>query len=305
MIRTAFSTVACPEWTLERVALAAREWGFDGVDLRSWGHGGGPSPMFACEPGMTDKTKVRRIFAEQGVAIAGLSTDVCFDDPIFPPVLGLALPGKDASVREGRHMVQVAHDVGAQSIRVFALEISPRERRDRGLRRICERLARVCDHARNRDVLVLIENEGTFASGWDLVEILERVGSPQLGASYNLLAGTLVEDEASEVLNALGPKLVSARLRDVEELWPAPLGEGDLPCEGFVKSVAEVAARWGTSPWVVFDWDRAGVGGLAGPEEVLPGVAETIIGWSGGRDATGAKPTQAWQSAAPAMVLGF
>jgi len=37
-MRTAFSTVACPEWTLEDVASFAAEAGFGGVDLRSFGH---------------------------------------------------------------------------------------------------------------------------------------------------------------------------------------------------------------------------------------------------------------------------
>ncbi len=37
-MKPAFSTVACPEWTLEDVAEFAGRSGYQGVELRTFGH---------------------------------------------------------------------------------------------------------------------------------------------------------------------------------------------------------------------------------------------------------------------------
>ena len=47
MLKVAFSTVACPHWTLERAARAAAEYGYDGVELRTFDDGSG---RMACDP---------------------------------------------------------------------------------------------------------------------------------------------------------------------------------------------------------------------------------------------------------------
>lgn len=305
MIRTAFSTVACPEWTLDQVARIAGDLGFDGVDLRTGGQGGGERCPVACDPGLTGASKVRRLFADEGVGVCSLATDVCFDEPIFPPVLGNVLPQREQSVRLGKHMVELGSSVGAEFVRFFPLEIPRFERRHGCLRRICERLGKVCDHARNRDVRVVIENEGAFASASDLIEILDNVASPHLGASYNILAGACAGDDVPKAIEALGPRLAMLRVRDVEDQWPVPLGEGELPVAESLGALGEVSTRWGTRPWAVFNWDRAGVAGLDGPDVILPGVSERLVEWSGGRSASGTRSQPAWMSAAPAMILGF
>lgn len=304
MIRIAFSTVACPEWTLERVASAAEEYGYDGAELRSFGEGGGPGCRFACEPGMTAGAKARAIFDEAGVAIAGVGSGVRFDAPIFPPVLGNLLPAREASVREGKMMVQLASSIGAEYLGVYAFELPKRESRKSGLRRICERLYKVCDHARNRDLRVVIENGGSFTRAEDLAEIIERVNWPLLGACYDLEAAVAGGDDIGAGVALLGNRLVTARVRDRRDGRPCLPGKGELPAREFVESVRDAAAEWDSRPWVVFSWDRAWVGDLASAEVALPEAARKLTEWTarpGQR--LGVKRGLTPQSVAPAMMV--
>jgi len=273
MPKIAFSTVACPSWTLERVAAAAAEWGFDAVELRSYGH---RDSDFACDPGLTDPEKVRDIFAEAGVEIAGLASGVRFDAPIFPPVVGLLLPSVEASVREGRHMVQVAHETAAPYVRVFAFEIPRRESRRSALRRICDRLAKVCDYARGREVTVLIENGGGFPTSSDLLEIMSRVDSPFLAASYDIATAVAGGEDPVAGARALGARLRCGRLRDLRGAQPVPLGQGELPCRAFAQAVAQGSAE----AVLVCTWDRAWMSELAPAEKVLPGAARLLHEWT-------------------------
>ncbi|HBS29899.1 MAG TPA: hypothetical protein DEB06_10740 [Phycisphaerales bacterium] len=278
MLRLAYSTVACPEWTLEQVVEAAGRFGFSGVELRSEGSGG---TAFASEPGLTDPLKVRRLLQAEGIELAGLATGIRFDAPIFPPVLGHVLPSREASVRAGREAIALAHAIGAPSVRVYAFETHGRERHASALKRICERLAKITDIARNRGVTVLIENGGSFPGAGDLVEIIDRVGSPLLGACYDLAGAVGAEDEVRAGCAALGDRLWAARIRDLRGDHPCPLGEGDLPCHSFVEAVQASSDRWGTEPWMIFSWDRAWLGDLAPADRVLGEASRVLHLWAG------------------------
>ncbi|MBL8745322.1 MAG: sugar phosphate isomerase/epimerase [Phycisphaerae bacterium] len=298
MIRSAFSTVACPTWTLDRAALSAAEWGFMGVELRSFGEGG---TEFACDPALTSGVKVRRLFREAGVALAGIATGVRFDAPIRPPIVGNLLSAREASVNEGKHMVAVAANVGAPYVRVFGFEGPVGESKKSLFRRVCDRLGRVCDYARNRDVTILIENGGTFPTAVDLVDIIRRVSQPQLAASYDAATAWLVGEDPSAGVESLGRWLRVARVRDQRAGKVCRLGTGDVPLRAFLGAVQRADQAWGTDPWAVYTWDRAWLPELAAAEEVMPGAAKLLADWTGGGGVMH-RPA-AFQSAAPAMAV--
>ena len=279
-LRIAFSTVACPDWTLARVARAAAEWGYQGVELRSMGDG--HPQAFASEPAHSDPAKVSEALVEAGVDLVSIATGVRLDSPIFPPVLGWAFASREASVRAAKRAVDLAAASGAKAIRVFPFQIpkgpapgAPGDTRFSVLRRICDRLGKVCDHARNRDVTVLIENAGDFASAHDLDEIMRRVSSPQLAASYDIGAGAAAGDKPQEAVSLLGDRLWLARLRDENAGAPCQLGRGNLHVKEFVQALR----RGGSNAWVVFNWDKAWRSELAGAEAVLPEAAQLLTEW--------------------------
>lgn len=295
MIRTAFSSLACPDWTLDRVAHAAATWGFQGVELRSLGSGAGAAAV-ASDPALTDPSKVRRTIDEAGIELVSIASGCRFDAPIFPPVLGHVLPSRHAPVREARRAVELARDCGAPFVRVFGFEIPPRERRASAINRIVLRLREVCDHARNRNVIVLLENDGSFSAASDLLEVIAQVDHPLLGACYDLSAAARVGEDPIAGAAALGPLLKAARVRDVRAGRPCPPGEGDLPCAAFVRAVSAGATELGTQPWVIMTWDRAWLRDLAPAEDVLPRAAERLAEWGGA--STARRPLGARRAAA-------
>ena len=75
-IKLAFSTTACPEWTIEDAARKAQEMGYQGVELRTLGGG---STSLACDPALSDPDKIRKAFNAFGVEPVCLSTSVAFN----------------------------------------------------------------------------------------------------------------------------------------------------------------------------------------------------------------------------------
>jgi sugar phosphate isomerase/epimerase len=265
----AFSTVACPHWTLTRVAAEARAWGFPGVEFRTFGQG---SASLACDPALSDPAKVRAMFDRAGVRIAGLGTSVRLDEPITPPVIG-HLFDPDLAVREAHAAIDLAVELEAPYVRVFAFEAAGDEPRKRAVARIVGRLARVADHCRNSGVRVVIENGGSFPTAVDLAEFIDRVDNPLVGASYSLPVARRAGENPLDGLNVLGEWAVVCRVKDASHGVPCALGRGDLRAR---EDLAAVAAS-GFSGWVVYEHYRLWIAGSPEPGEVMPESARVMF----------------------------
>lgn len=276
-MKIAFSTVACPEWTLTRVAERAGAWGYEGVELRSFGSG---SARIACDPELTAPAKTRAMFARAGVEIMNVATSVRFDDPVTPPVIG-HLFDKDLAVREAQGAIDLAVTLECPNVRVFAFEIVGSESRKSAVARIASRLGRAADHCRNHGVRLLLENGGSFPRSGDIAEILDAVGSPLVGAAYCPAVARAAGEAPGDGVNVLGERLVVAKVKDYKGGRPCVLGEGDLECRGTV----EALARAGFDGWLVHEHDRLWFPAAAEAEAVMPKSAAALYEWAGARAA--------------------
>ncbi len=275
MFKTAFSTVACPEWTLNRVAQAAAEYGFDGVELRTFGTG---SRELACDPALTASEKVRRIAADAGVQIACLGTGVAFDEPIRPPVLGLVIGDNEKAIRRAKSAIELAAQIECPLVRVFGFEIFGSEKRASAVARIRERLALVADAAKNTGVKIVVENGGSFRTAAELVELIGGVGGGLVGAAYSAAVAADAGENPVEGMRTLGELAWTVKLKDRDaQRRPCAIGDGVMGCREFVRELGQLNYRG----WVVVEWDRMWIEGLDSAEEVLPRAARRLYEWGG------------------------
>lgn len=273
-MKLAFSTVACPEWTLEKVAMFAQQAGYQGVELRTFGSG---STEFACDPALTDPSKIRRIFAPTGCEVACVATSARFDDAITPPVIGHVLGGTPRGVIDTGWAVDLAARLEAPLVRVFAYQIPASESRSSGIARIVERLELAVATARNTGVRLAIENGGSFATAASLSELLDRVNHPLLGAAYSPSIAALAGENVEGGINVLGDRLFTVKLKDYSNGKPRALGEGDSNAVATVRALATS----GFPGWVVFEYDRAWFKIPGDPSEVLTRSAQKYFEWAG------------------------
>lgn len=293
MIRPAFSTVACPEKTIEQVVALGARAGFSEIEFRTFGV---DSRQFACDPALTAPGKVRRLLSEQGLESCCLATSARFDAQVWPPVIGVMMD-QEQEIRAARRAIDVAAGLGAPLVRVFAFQKQEREKRSSAVARIVRRLRAVVDHARNRPVRIVLENGGTFRTAAELAELIDLVDHPLLGACYSLATGVDAGDDPAEATKTLGSQLWLARLRDLRESEPraeargstpglasepdprgseaVPLGEGRVPCREFV----EALTGSGYTGCLVYEWDRAWLPELVPADEVLPAACRTMFEW--------------------------
>jgi sugar phosphate isomerase/epimerase len=282
MLKPAFSTVACPDWNLRTVAQRALELGFEAVELRTFGD---DSRLFACDPALTAEAKTRQMFLERGVEVLCLGTSVRFDEPVWPPVIGLFSPVRERSVREGKRAIDLAVGLECPLVRVFGFEYPTRERKSEAMGRIASRLGMMLDHADKSGVRVVLENGGSFSTSEQMLELMDKVRHPLLGACYSLAAGVIAGEDPVRAVAALGPRMLAARISDAKAGVPCQLGQGDLPVRAFFDAL--IRSKF-DGP-LVYSLDRAWSAQARAlqPEALLQHASRTIYSWLGAPGASG------------------
>ncbi len=275
MFKLAFSTVACPDRTLEQAFKFAVECGYDGIELRTLGSN---DPTLLCEPSLTGSEKIRRLAVSSGVELACLSTSFRFDAPVWPPVVGRALPSFAHRSRPAQRAVDAADDMECELVRVFGFEVGKRERRRSAVRRIAGALMPVLDSARARQVDVVLENGGSFQTADELMELFEACEQhPSLRAAYDLSVGQAAGDSIDDVLAKLGERLALLRLRSTDgDGQPKPMSHAEA--RTLVPTLVD--ARY--AGWMSVDWPIAWMPELAErhgeTSTVLANIADVLRG---------------------------
>ncbi|MFG0329404.1 MAG: sugar phosphate isomerase/epimerase family protein [Phycisphaerales bacterium] len=285
----AFSTVACPDWDIDRVIAAAKEYGYEGVELRTFGAG---SSRLASDPALSDAGKVRAKFEAGGVTIACLATS-------------LALHYKRKSEAEqalesGKSYIDLAAALGCERVRCFGYQIYPGEPWPTGVRRIAERYQRLAEHAEDAGVEVLIENAGSFARGKELWQLTNYTDHPLVGVCWNVAYAASVGEGPGVSVTTLNSRIRYAKVKDTivgEGSGFTPLGEGTVEVERFVELLRGI----GYDDWICFEWDKAWLPSLEDPETALPKARETLDEWMRLKVDKKGKPLSKWE--APALEV--
>ncbi len=281
-MKIAFSTVCCPELSVEDAVASAARWGFQGLETRLVPSGPGASAL-NCDPMSIPPGELHDLFEDAGVDPVGLATGITFDKQVWPPVVGRLFQSEEIGVPETKAVVAHAAEAGIPFVRVFGERLAGGEPAAWGWRRISERLTLGAQTARNTTTRVLIENSGSFARASDLKQLHDLVGRPFLAMSYSVLAAVREGECPMSAVESILPNTEVIRIGDIaEDGRPVPLGEGTLPIEPFMARLKGLGYRG----WIVYEYPRLWRSELQEADAILPRVAEKLYRWVGRTPAT-------------------
>jgi len=271
MRRLAFSTLACPDWTLDRAISYARACGYDGIELRTFGYG---STRFACDPAMAAPEKTLAQLRDSGIDVVSLATSISLHAPIRPRVLGRVFGDQERDVREAKAMIDLAAQLEAPYVRVYGFESPHGESMKSTFKLVVARLRMITDHAHRTGVKVAFESGGSFSSPDVLGDLLGAVDNRLLGICWNAAVacadGHMLSPEIAQrtLILRLGDRRLDGQ--------PCQLGEGDLPLETHASVFRDHAPR---DACAVFEWARAWMPSLAEPDDVVAAAAPKMADW--------------------------
>ena len=268
--KLAFSTLGCPEWTLDKIISAAVEYGFDGIDFRGCGYELDIRHVPEFSPERIHDTADR--IKGAGLSVSGLSSSARL------------LPGTDSSpelsMGEIRDYIKMASVLGAEVVRVFPGPLGTRTYGD-ALAEASARLREAASAASGSGVGICIETHDDWVETAKLAEIFDAAGDPEgTGVLWDVhhpyrLKGENINDSYGNI----GSRTVYTHWKDSVLLQPGkpeyklvPAGEGDVP----LRAIHELLRGGGYCGWYTLEWEKRWHKDIAEPETAFPAFVREI-----------------------------
>ncbi len=263
-MQLAFSTLACPGWTIEEAGEAARRWGYEGIQLRLI-----DGEFLRPDLSASERTRVKRALA--GLRIACIDTSARFSS-------GDAAE-RAANRDDATGFLRLASEMECPLVRVFAgqpFEVAQGEQLEAVVKRVSESLNMLAPMAERYGVDIGLETHDVSARGRTTTAILSAVPSRAVGAVWDVMHPFRCGETPDETLGFLEGRLMFVHVKDARpaaEKWEfTALGDGDVPVERALNVLG--AAGW--KGWVSVEWEKKWYPEIAEPDEVLPQYAERL-----------------------------
>jgi sugar phosphate isomerase/epimerase len=264
-MKLAYSSLACPTWSVEQAADAVAAYGFDGIEWRL----ADGEPITSLTPAAVLRRVVAATHSRQ-MAVPALDTSI--------QLVQADAEGRDAAVREAEFMVQLALDLGAPAVRVFGGPLPPGVSVEKSLAPAADVLHRVTQAGAECGVGILLEtHDPAWSHSANALALVEAAGEPSAGILYDVLHPCRVGETVNQTLATLKGHVKLVHLKDGHrpdgdlEAWPlCALGEGDVP---LVEILAGLHAQE-YDGWYTFEWEKRWHPELADAVVALPaGIA--------------------------------
>jgi sugar phosphate isomerase/epimerase len=272
-MKIAFSSLACPAWTLDEILAAAKRHGYNGVEWRGLGAEIDLRNAEAFQPANIAATKAR--FDAAGVPAVCLSSSVTVVAATVDDVT------RQQHVAQAEAYIDMAKALGAPFVRVFCGNVPAGMPRDTALDRAADDLRRLGDFAAARGVMVVAETHDASTRTDDLMVLIRRANHPAVEVLWDIHHPYRAAGESiAHSLRTLDGHVRYTHLKD-SAMNPdgshtyVPIGQGDVP----LREAIDGLRAQGYDGWLTLEWEKRWVPTLADAAEVLPHYITTLRGW--------------------------
>lgn len=268
-MRFAFSTLGCPNWTLERAVMAAREFGYSAIELRL-------IDDQTLTPALlrANLDRVRRAFDKSGVVLCGLGSS--------------ARLAADATERapheqELRELIPMAKSLGVPMIRIFGGQRPQGADEAHGIANVAAGLNAIAPMAEDAGVLLLVETHDDFCRSELLAQVMAQAPSPAVGVIWDSHHPFRFGDSIAQTWRNLAPRLKHVHIKDARKCptgkasgWDLVLlGEGEVP----VREMLQTLQANDFSGYVSVEWEKRWHPDIPDPEIALPQHMAKLREW--------------------------
>jgi fatty-acyl-CoA synthase len=260
-MKIAFSTISCPDYTLEQMAESVRKYGYDGIELYAL-EGQRLLPALLAE--RLDEAKA----ALRGIPIYSINSWARLSDP--------DAAARKAQAKQIEESFELAARLGAPLVKTFGGELPAGYAPDVVFDYMAETLAGLAERGKALGVTLVLETHDGFCRGEFVGALLQRVAHPNFAALWDVHHPYRKGESVAETVNHLGARVRHAHVKDAVrdgDGWKfVLLGEGELP----VQEMIEALARQGYSGAIAVDWEKMWHPEIAGPEVALPAYSKVL-----------------------------
>ena len=267
-MKLSFSTLGCPDWTIDEICERGGRYGFDGVEIRGIL---GEFDLPRCEAlGEGSRTATLGKFSAAGLRIAGLGTSVrlCMETE----------EEREKNIADGEAAVDLAADLETDRIRIFGGNIPGGVSFDTASQWVVDGLKRLGDYGGKRGVLVALETHDSFIGTAVLRDIMGRADNVWVGVLWDVHHPYRMKGESMrESWENIGPFVIHTHFKDSEKTGKDDYrltltGEGDVP----IADALLLLKSGGYGGYLSLEWEKAWHPELPDATEAFPQYVERM-----------------------------
>jgi len=231
-MKLAFSTVGCPDWTFDEIFAAAKDFGYDAIEIRGMGKEIYAPNINIFNDSNIDATTEK--FKSANLNISMLASNAVIG---FPTI---AETGK----KEAFDYIDLANKLNVEFVRIL---ISPNPEVDKAdINSAVPVYSEICEYAKTKGVTPLIETNGIFAESKILSEFMQKVSSDNKGVLWDINHPCRFFNEtAKQTFDNIGEYVKYLHIKDsvfnsdTNKIEYRMVGYGDLPIYDIIKLIAD------------------------------------------------------------------
>jgi sugar phosphate isomerase/epimerase len=261
VIKLAYSTLACPNWTVEQAVEAAKLYGYDAIEWRL-----ADGEVLSPQTPESVKRRVVEVTQQHGLAVACLDTSCQFvqaSDEARRQVIQAAIA-----------MTDLAVELGAPYLRVFGGKIPEGSTRAELLAPTRAALATVAAYCATKAVTLLLETHDDWSRSLDSLALITGIPA---GAAilWDVHHPFRMDETPAQTLHNLkdGQSVAHVHIKDARRDslqasgWQLTLlGEGEVP----VQEAVQLLQQHGYNGYLSLEWEKKWHPEIAEPEVALP-----------------------------------
>jgi sugar phosphate isomerase/epimerase len=269
MISYGFSTLGCPNYSVDEVIGIAKANGFSGVEIRFIRGTVDIATLPEFSSGGIGET--RRKFDDAGIAVIGVGTSL--------RMVSLDAAERSRQMDAAKINTDIAVALGARYLRVFGGPLPPAQDRERTLDAIATGLGAIGELSAKSGVTSLLETHDDFSRSPTILDLYRRGMSETVGVLWDTLHTYRHGESAEETWSQLGPRIRLVHVKDAnvataETFDFALTGEGTVPIRDFI----DLLDAKGYDGFVNFEWEKGWHPEIAEPEIAFPHFMRWVRG---------------------------
>lgn len=241
-MKISFSTLACPDFSWQEIYSMAKDFQFDGIEIRGLGNDIFSYKALPFQDSEIEKTVSK--LQSLGLEIPCLSSGTCLK----------SRENLSAAIEEITEYAKLASKLNTSYIRILGdKEPDPRDDVDDNV--VYDALVKLVPIAEEYNVTLLVETNGVYSDTLRLKRLLDKVGSRKIAALWDLhhpyrFAGESPEDTVSN----LGEYIKYTHVKDSEivdgKVCYRLMGDGDMPLDEMFAALDSIHF----DGYVSFEW---------------------------------------------------
>ncbi len=259
-MQLAYSSLACPLWTIEEAVAAAVRYGYDAIEWRL-----ADGEVITSATPVEVRRRLRRAPADHGIAIACLDTSC--------RVVQASAQERVQVVEEAQRMADLAVELGAPYMRVFGGALPPGETNASILAPTAEVVARIGACCAERNITAVLETHDAWSRSADVRAVLDAAASPAVKMLWDIHHTFRSGEAPAQSVTQAGQTIAFVHVKDGRpqsndaSAWElCLLGEGTVA----LHEAFSALKRAGYDGPISLEWEKKWHPEIAEPEIALP-----------------------------------